>query len=286
MSTLQTIAESLKPSLEFFEVLLIVTAIWITINDAVKQVIWIYRMQSLVLALVTALTALLKLAETPAASSQGNVWLVLGIALLPLILYLFIEPLLARASLTGAESNWEESKMILAGVLGQFRLIPDRWQRFHARYARYLNQKRDAETVWIERKFTPNSQRALFVLPVLLLISFLVPFRLAAPGFDPSMKIGLAVSLALHLVGLYNMSLPQRDIISQVIGLLVMDHGLYLAVVKIVAIPAPAIFFVISLYFYTMITVFILVFLLPQLRRLVGSIEQTVITDTSLLKDA
>ena len=77
------------------------------------------------------------------------------------------------------------------------------------------------------------------------------------------------VSLSLHLIGLYNM-VVKRDIISQVIGLLVMDHGLFLAVVKIVAIPVPATFFVISLYFYTLITLVILLVLLPSVSRVAG----------------
>ena len=169
--------------------------------------------------------------------------------------------------------------MLLAGVLGQFMPIFDRWRRFRIRHEKYLAQERDAETAWIGRKIVSSSQRVLLVLPVLLLIAFLVPFTITTPGFSSSEKIGLAVSLALHLMGLYNMTLPQRDIISQVIGLLVMDHGLYLAVVKIVEVPVPAAFFVISLYFYTAITMFILVILLPELRRQTGSIERAIIAE-------
>ena len=103
------------------------------------------------------------------------------------------------------------------------------------------------------------------MFPVLLLIAFLVPFTITSSTFLLTERIGLAVSLTLHLAGLYYMTFPGRDIITQVVGLLVMDHGLYLAVVKIVEIPVPAAFFVISLYFYTAITIFILVILLPEL---------------------
>ncbi|MBK8050830.1 MAG: hypothetical protein IPK16_29235 [Anaerolineales bacterium] len=98
-------------------------------------------------------------------------------------------------------------------------------------------------------------------------------------------RVGLAVALALNLVGLFNMIIKQ-DIISQVIGLLIMDQGLYLAVVKIVKIPVPATYFVISLYFYTLITVFILLILLPKLRATAQSIDLTEIAHESDLKSS
>ena len=76
----------------------------------------------------------------------------------------------------------------------------------------------------------------------------------------------------------------RHDIISQVIGLLVMDHGLYLAVVKIVAVPVPATFFVISLYFYTLITLVILLVLVPQMRRRTNTIDLDEIAHNSTLE--
>ena len=286
MPALPDIMNTLRSFLDFLEVLLVVTAMWITISDVVKQVIFVYRIQSLILAIVATLAAGIKLAEKPSSSDVSNVVLILLIALLPLFLFAFIRPLLVRATLSKTDpSVSEELKMLLAGVLGQFIPILDRWRRFRIRHEKYLAQERDAESAWIGRKIVSSSQRVLLVLPVLLMIAFLVPFTITAPGFSSSEKIGLAVSLALYLMGLYNMTLPRRDIISQVIGLLVMDHGLYLAVVKIVEIPVPAAFFVISLYFYTAITMFILVILLPELRRQTGSIERAIIAEMSLLKD-
>jgi hydrogenase-4 membrane subunit HyfE len=277
---------ALKSFLDLLEVFLVVTTMWITISDTVKQVVFVYRLQSLVLAVVTALAAGIKLAERPSAGDVSNVVLILLIAFLPLFLFAFIKPLLVRATLSKTDpSVSEELRMLLAGVVGQFTPIFDRWRRFRIRHEKYRNQERDAETAWIGRKVESSSQRVLLVLPALLLVAFLVPFMITTPGFSSSEKIGLAVSLALHLLGLYNMTLPQRDIISQVIGLLVMDHGLYLAVVKIVEIPVPAAFFVISLYFYTAITMFILIILLPELRRQTGSIERAIIAEKSLLKD-
>ena len=56
-------------------------------------------------------------------------------------------------------------------------------------------------------------------------------------------------------------------------GLLVMEHGLFLAAVKVIASPSVAIQFVISLFLYIIITLTILLFLLPELHRISGSIE-------------
>ena len=76
----------------------------------------------------------------------------------------------------------------------------------------------------------------------------------------------------------------KRDIISQVVGLLIMDQGIYLAVVKIIEIPVPADLFVLSLYFYTLITIFILVILLPEIRVRTDSIDLGEIARKSDLK--
>ena len=157
---------------------------------------------------------------------------------------------------------------------------------------RNVDLKRQAQREWLKYRTAVNVQpgptvntqpRDLLIFVVLVTVAFLIAFQIIAAGFPPSDRIGLTVSLALHLVGLYNMVI-KREIISQVLGLLIMDHGLYLAVVKIVAIPVPATFFVISLYFYTLITIFILVILLPQVREVTGSIDLSEISEKSDLK--
>ena len=151
---------------------------------------------------------------------------------------------------------------------------------------RYRELERDAETEWQRRQTMQRSIGSLLLLPLLVLIAFLIPYSITDTpviNFLPSERIGLAVSLALHLIGLYNMVI-KRDIISQVVGLLIMDQGIYLAVVKIIEIPVPADLFVLSLYFYTLITVFILVILLPEIRAKTKSIDLTEIARNSDLK--
>jgi hydrogenase-4 membrane subunit HyfE len=64
----------------------------------------------------------------------------------------------------------------------------------------------------------------------------------------------------------------KRDIVAQVIGLLVMEHGLFLAAVR-VAPPALATLFVVSLFCYVLVTLTILLWILPALHRASRSIQ-------------
>jgi hydrogenase-4 membrane subunit HyfE len=176
------------------------------------------------------------------------------VVLLPVALAMWIRPLLIRATAR------TEPGRLLPGAAAQA----------------------DAERVWRDSSETAVVTRIVDVVAFLgvMAVAFLAAGRLAQ---EPAQQIGLLVSLALPFAGLYNM-LAKRDIISQIIGLLVMDHGLYLAVVKVVEIPTPAIFFVVSLYFYTLITVAILLFMLPQVRRVTGQIDLDEIARQSELK--
>ena len=67
----------------------------------------------------------------------------------------------------------------------------------------------------------------------------------------------------------------KQDIISQNMGLLVMEHGLFLAAIKFIAIPSVSFAFIVSLFLYIFITLTILVFLLPELHQESRSIQVT-----------
>jgi hydrogenase-4 membrane subunit HyfE len=222
------------------------------VSASVNRVIATYRLQSWLLAAVTGLAALTELIR----QQRLAVFVVFVgmVVLLPVALAMWIRPLLIRAT-----ARTEPG-----------RLLPS------------AAAQADAERVWRDSSETAVVTRIVDVVAFLgvMAVAFLAASRLAQ---EPAQQIGLLVSLALPFAGLYNM-LAKRDIISQIIGLLVMDHGLYLAVVKVVEIPTPAIFFVVSLYFYTLITVAILLFMLPQVRRVTGQIDLDEIARQSELK--
>jgi len=249
--------------LDLLEVILILTTFIVTTTPSVKQIISTYRLQSILLAMVTTVAASAKAMKSYSAEPREfnvAIW-ILFIALLPILLAWAIKPLLVRATLAGETST--------LGFL------------FHRSIQRQLEE--EAERVWRQYKAATREQFHLLIFLILVFVAFYIAFRIIAGDFSLSERVGLAVSMALHLIGLYNM-FAKQDIIAQVIGLLIMDHGLYLAVIKIVEIPVPATFFVISLYFYTLITMFILVILLPRVRRETQSIDLSEIAAKSKLK--
>ncbi len=239
------------------EVALVITAFLVTTSDSIQKVITTYRIQCILLAVVTGATAITR--APPGINLSVLIIFFIFIFILPIMLAIFIELLLIRATVSDLPGHKPDA---------------------------------DARQVWLKYKATRSTQAHSIWFLALVLLAFLIAFQIFASGLTPAgpsrallqqERIGLMVFLALHLTGLYNLVI-KHDIISQVIGLLTMDHGLYLAAVKIVAIPVPAGFFVLSLYFYTLITIFILVFLLPRVRRFTRTIDLSEIADSSHLK--
>ena len=285
--------EKIQPLLE---TTLLLTAFLITLNRSISNIITIYQIQSVLLALVTALQSY----------DQSN-WVILLIIFLPLLLALVIRPLLARATLLPT-TNMPLWGWLWGWLRYQLPLLrPHRADDPGVAYAKQL--QRDAAQEWLRPQHAFSARGGdIFSFVLMLLVALLIASQITlgnkpAPtdikvylpvvmvlqitlGDKPANvadQIGLLTSLLLALSGLYNMVIKQ-DIISQVIGLLMMDHGLYLAVVKIVPVPYPATFFVIALYFYTLITVFILVILLPRVCDAVKSIDLTDVRARSDLK--
>ncbi|MCA9929682.1 MAG: NADH-quinone oxidoreductase subunit K [Anaerolineales bacterium] len=243
---------SLIQFLNPFEIILILTTLLISTANSVQRSITHYRRQSGLLAAISGISVFLAWIENP--WSIETLILVVFVMILPILLAAYIEPILVRAT-----------------VASQGGLRID------------APERQAAQRIWQRNEgATASKAQELLVLAGLVVLAVLVAFRLDAAHFD-QLRIGLVVSLTLHLVGLYNMVI-KRDIISQVIGLLIMDHGLYLAVVKVVAVPYPAMLFVLGLFFYTLITVAILVFMLPMVRRQTGSINLDEIAHDSTLE--
>lgn len=238
--------------LNFMEIFLLFITMFITTTPIIDQMITYYRVQSGLVAVITSLAVIF--------NPQGSVSIAILIAILPGSLALFIRPILARVTVQSplADLFHPEKRSIL---------------------------QTNAKQVWLSHQTQSTRQpgwQQITAMLLLVSLSFLIASKIKSDNPDTSIQIGLAVSLALHLVGLYTM-ITRQDIISQIVGLLVMDHGIYLAVVKIVAIKEVGIF-VLGLYFYTLITLFILFFLLPTVREKTAGIDLSTITDSSKLK--
>jgi hydrogenase-4 membrane subunit HyfE len=237
---------------------LIFLAYKITTGKTIKDAIFWYRLQCLTLAYATTTTAIIR-------STDNSLVLFALIGILPLGLFWVIEALLMNATL------YDPSLRL--------------WQQFKAP-SRQFQYK--IERIWKNVEGVSSSNRievvvfAIF-LSIAILITQLVSVQSSLPIYRIE-RVGLIVSLGLHLIGLYNM-IVKRDVFSQVIGLLIMDHGLYLAIVKIVAVPVPANLFVLALYFYTLITAIILVLMLPRVSAATDTIDLDQIAKTSELTE-
>ncbi len=244
--------------LVIIEMALLLTALQITTATSVKRVILFYRVQSFLLAVIPILTAVSKI-RLPGGQWIGIlIFSIILIVLLPAVLGLLIEYLLARATFSR-----ETGKASL-------RLKP--------------HEKEQAERIWQKRQGVVKPVRGIFVFGGLVALAAWISFQVIEPveNFQAAEQIGLMVSISLYLIGLYN-TFNKGDIVSQSVGLLTMDHGMYLAVVKIVDIPFPALFFVIGLYLYTLITLAILILMLPQISHFHKSIELDEISKKSEL---
>ena len=229
--------------------LLIIIALVISAATTLKHMVRLYQAQAGALTIIVILTAL-EPNRNPTA---------LGLlALLPATLALIVPYLLARASLGPGWRN--------RGA------VRDAW---HRRVTAQRLARAAAETIWLQKGKSrlPGSMSAVIDMS-LIAIAVLVGYRLVhavTPTLAPAIVPSLAVSIALLLQGLFTM-INKKDIIGQIIGLLVVEHGLFLAAVR-VAPPALAPLFVLSLFFYMLVTLTILLWILPQLYRLSHSLE-------------
>jgi len=240
------------------ELILLIIAYRVTTQRDVPNVIKAYSWQSYILGATGILTAIAALLNNKTEFAESFIPIIL-IALLPFALGLSIEQVFARATVY---EPGIKTKHVL------WPLVSD-------------EQKRLAHSIWLEQRHAVST-RAGIALALLIALAFAIVF-LVGVGYGTPSQIGISVSLALHLIGLYNTFL-RRDILSQVIGILTLDQGMYLAILKVVSIPAPAFLFVVALYFYTIITLIILFLILPRLRHEVNTLSLDAIAEQSKLE--
>jgi hydrogenase-4 membrane subunit HyfE len=238
-------------------------ALGIVSVQAIQQMIRLYQAQSLILALLTLLIAF------ELTGRETRVLLVLFALLIPGLLAYIIEPLLARATVTTSEE------------------MPDPWLKrlaapFFRAFSRQYRQEaaqsiRQAVPIWLEHNLSSSRQIiSLVVSLALTTIAYVLAFGILKAEREQSPILQapiLSVSITLLMLGMFTM-INRQDLISQVIGLLVMDHGLFLAVVGVINhLPSLIPAFVISLFLYILITLLILVILLPELHARSKTIE-------------
>lgn len=258
------------------ELALLTTTYRIIMQSTVKSVIRTYRLQSYLVAILTGFTAVIRtnqnlVRQDQSATPGGLIGPFVFFALLPFALGLVIEPFLIRATVFSPPNTSEANSK-------------GNWKKIVELFWPSLDRRLAAERSWLLQKDRRSSLDG-FIFVLLLSLVSIIAFWTIPPDipFDNAKRFGLVVSLTLHLAGLYS-TMRKKDIITQVVGLLTMDHGLYLAVVKIVAIPVPANFLVLALLFYTLITVTIVLVIVPQVSHAANGIDLNKITSNSDLK--
>lgn len=247
--------DELQALIEILGVVMVLLALGIVSVGAIQGMVRLYRIQSLVLAAITGLVAF----ELSEAAPITRVFLVAFAILIPVMLAYAIESMLAQATVP--------TRMPWLARLGHpfLRAVSPRFREEAARSIR------EALPVWLEHGLSSRRQKTSAATSLLLTaVAYVVAFNLL-PG-QANRAQGLAVSMTLLMLGIFTM-INREDLISQIMGLLVMDHGLFLAAVRVIARPALISWFVVSLFLYILITLVILVVLLPELHDLAASIE-------------
>lgn len=248
---------SLVTVLSFFMLLM---GLMLSLARTVHQMIPYYQYQCASLAGITLLTAI-EYQESVNGFTFGWVGI---FVIIPILLAVFIEQLLAQATI--AEN------------------IP-----VVQRLSRALNwssrsqSRQQAISAWLRGR---RSRRD--ILPILAVdlglvaLAFITAFSLGESlnqlwtAYEQQLVASinltvLAVSFSLLLLGITTMA-KTEDIISQVIGLLVMEQGMFLVVVRFIPDVMRA-YFILGLFLYIIITLTILVFLLPELHHQSGSLD-------------
>jgi hydrogenase-4 membrane subunit HyfE len=250
----------IKNLVELLSFLMLIMGVFLSTARTVQEMLPYYRIQCLILSIVTVFTAV-------ELRQDNNQVIILSLFVtVPMLLAYLIEPLLAQATVPQALTVWQ-------------RL----WRAISLRRRASLRQ--EAIPAWLRsRRATRSALFYLVIDLVLIALAYTTAYvlvsnngvagsaALAKPmpgGINPNV---LAVSFSLLLIGLLTM-MGTEDLISQVIGLLTMEQGMFLAVVRAVIFSfAPQIFsvriiFVVALFLYISVTLIILVFLLPEMHQ-------------------
>jgi hydrogenase-4 membrane subunit HyfE len=257
-------------SIEICAFLMLIFALFIATSRTIQQMLVYYYIQSGLLTFITMLTVL----ESGVHGGPGfNYWM-FWIVLIPIVMAIFLEPVLVYGTL--------QDEVPLGKRL--------------ARLFTWFIQRRESQGLL--RQVTPiwlRSQRSnrgglvsLSIALVLMILAFGAAFNLSTNPYLPQgvqqiseeqfFMLGrvstsvLAIAFSLLALGLSVMT-STEDIISMVVGMLVMYQGMFLAAVRITSRPAIANYFILGLTILIMSTLTILVFLLPGLHHRSGALD-------------
>lgn len=233
----------------------VLTALYNAFSRNLQNKINSYRLQILALTLLAVVKAI-----------STSPWFVL-ISLLLLTQFIVIAPLVAYV--TNIEQQ-QPGQSYLAFLRKRLDMV-----RARSSWLEYNPENHPNATIVRSSPLT-----SLIISSVLVIIAYIVASQVA-PQFAEEKFNGLVASLALLLVGLFIM-ISAYDILSLMMGLLVMENGLFLAVVIVIINPVLLAAFILSMFAWYTLTLIILIIFLPRLRHFSGSIY---IEDQKVLKE-
>jgi hydrogenase-4 membrane subunit HyfE len=263
MMAVPFVNQSLEP-VDMLTIVMVLVAVGISAAGAIRQMIQLYQLQSIVLVLITGLAA----SKFYQDREQGTALALTVFALLiPATLAYIIQPMLAQATVPG-------------GLPWPQRLLQPLTRLWLPAQRRAAQQSVDrALIVWLEQNLSPQRQ-AVSLVAGMLLVAIALAVASSLRDVLGARFWSVAAALALLQIGIFTM-INRQDLISQIIGLLVMDHGLFLAVVRGVSYASLVPLLVLALSLYILITLVILVILLPELHSKSRSMQ---VADQSQLK--
>jgi hydrogenase-4 membrane subunit HyfE len=170
-----------------------------------------------------------------------------------------------------------------------------KWKRMNVAEARPVWTAYDPEIVPLAHRQRINSLTSFIFSLILIAFAYAVAFKLSqqiVSNLPPALQqfpvsnliYGLGASLALLLVGLFNM-INSPDVRSQIMGLFVMENGLFLAAIIVIIITPNQHFilaFLLTIITWYVLTWIILLIFLPRVRQYSGSIY---VDDQKTLKE-
>ncbi len=253
----------MNDTISVLTLLMVLLAMGIASAKMQRYMIRLYQVQSILLALITFLTVL---AAPKGKTLTMPLWRPNSLLMvIPITLAIIVPPLLARATIP-----------LLTDKPTNSAVNPVHWKA----WAKYLWYTLPRQARGYTINTMPPQQKMLSSLGAglgLTVTAFIIAFGLPGAKNQFIDNTSLAVSIALLLLGLSTM-IHQQNITAQIMGLLVMEHGMFLAAIKISApqgsAPQGLVWvFVLSLFVYIMITLTILFYLLPKLHQTAGSMD-------------
>jgi hydrogenase-4 membrane subunit HyfE len=183
-------------------------------------------------------------------------------------LYQGMSGLLAVLTIWTAVTNQSVPAALLA-------MVPVGMAIFVSPILKYIAGKTSVTTIMIPDvvTYTTVRQRILCfgVGWGLVVLTFWAIFTLLT-GVNNVDTLRLCTSLTMVLVGVFSW-IVRKDLLSQAIGLLVMDHGLFLMAESIILRVSTSFALIISLFIYLSVPLTCLLFVMPRLRQMPGGLQ-------------